>query len=151
MGSLWASAVFLLASATDLLDGYMARKMDQITRLGKLLDPIADKLLVVSAVILLVASGPVPSILAILLIGREITITGLRAIAADYGVLISAEGLGKLKTFLQVVALTLLILDPVILDAHAVGLGILWLAVVMGLISGVQYFIRFAEGVRGRE
>ena len=148
LSSLWASLVFLLASATDLLDGYMARKMDQITRFGKLLDPIADKLLIISAIILLVAYQRVPELLAILLIGREMGITGLRAIAADYGIQIPVERLGKFKTFLQVIAITLLIVDASLLDLHPWGVALLWAAVTLGLISAVKYFYHFARAVR---
>lgn len=152
--SLWAAMIFVLASATDLLDGYVARKMEQITRLGKLLDPIADKLLVISAVILLVGLHRVPAILAILLIGREMAITGLRVIASDQGLVIPVERLGKLKTFLQVVSITMLILQPSVLprmgttDLHDWGRILLWCALILSLTSAGQYFYRFAKQLR---
>lgn len=151
VNSLWAAITFLLASATDLLDGYVARKMAQVTRLGKLLDPIADKLLVISALVLLVAYQRVPALLAILLIGREMTITGLRAIASDYKVLIPAERLGKYKTFLQVIGITALILDPSFSNLHLWGEAVLWVAVILSLISAVQYFYQFAKAVQREE
>ncbi|MGH7273031.1 MAG: CDP-diacylglycerol--glycerol-3-phosphate 3-phosphatidyltransferase [Nitrospiria bacterium] len=158
--SQWAALIFLIASATDLLDGYMARKMEQITRLGKLLDPIADKLLVISALILLVEFHRVPAILAILLIGREMAITGLRVIATDHGIVIPVERLGKYKTFLQVVAITLLILDSSFLsplsslgrgiDPHDWGRILLWGSLILALISAGQYFYRFSKQIQRR-
>ena len=143
--SLWAAFVFILASTTDLLDGYMARKMEQVTRLGKLMDPIADKLLIISAVVLLVASQRVPALLAILLIGREMAITGLRAIGSRQGIQIPVERLGKYKTFLQVIGVTLLILDVSFLNLHHEGRLLLWASVILGLVSGTQYFLRFTR------
>ncbi len=154
--SLWAALIFILASATDLLDGYVARKMKLVTRFGKLLDPIADKLLVISAVILLVAFHRVPAILAILLIGREMAITGLRVIATDQGILIPAERLGKFKTFLQIVSITMLILNsslvPAIgrIDLHDLGRILLWVSLALSLTSAGQYFYRFSSQVRHR-
>ena len=152
--SQWAALVFVLASATDLLDGYIARKMEQITSLGKLLDPIADKLLVISALILLVAFERAPALLAILLISRETVITGLRVIASERGIIIPAERLGKFKTFLQVVAVTILILDHTLLptlgriDLHSWGRILLWLSLALALASAGQYFYRFATQIR---
>lgn len=152
--SQWAALIFVLASATDLLDGYVARKMELVTRLGKLLDPIADKLLVISAVILLVAFHRVPAILAILLIGREMAITGLRVIASDQGILIPAERLGKFKTFLQVVSITMLILDSSLVSTlggmglHDLGRILLWASLVLALTSAGQYFYRFSTQIR---
>ena len=155
--SQWAALVFVLASATDLLDGYIARKMEQITSLGKLLDPIADKLLVISALILLVAFQRVSAILAILLVCREMAITGLRVIASERGIIIPAERLGKFKTFLQVVAVTMLILDPSLIpslgssDLHDWGRILLWSSLVLALVSAGQYFYRFAVQIRQKD
>lgn len=154
--ALWAAIVFVLASTTDLLDGYIARKMEQVTSLGKLLDPIADKLLVLSALVLLVQFQRVPAFLAILLIGREMTITGLRLIAANQGLIIPAERLGKFKTFIQVVSITLLILDeshsPAIvgMDIHDWGRVLLWISVILAYLSAVQYFQKFIHQIRQR-
>jgi CDP-diacylglycerol--glycerol-3-phosphate 3-phosphatidyltransferase len=155
--SQWAALIFVLASATDLLDGYVARKMKLVTRFGKLLDPIADKLLVISAVILLVEFHRVPAILAILLIGREMAITGLRIIATDQGILIPAERLGKFKTFLQIVSITMLILNasfvPAIddTDLHDLGRILLWVSLILSLTSAGQYFYRFSAQMRHRK
>lgn len=154
--SLWAAIIFIIASATDLLDGYVARKMEQVTRLGKLLDPIADKLLVISALILLVQFQRVHAILAILIIGRETAITGVRVIAANQGIIIQAERMGKFKTFLQVMAIILLILDPAFftalggIDYHPWARIILWISLVLGLVSAGQYFYRFTQEIRRR-
>lgn len=152
----WAALIFVLASATDLLDGYVARRMEQITRLGKLLDPIADKLLVISALVLLVGYQRVPALLAILLIGREMAITGLRVIAANHGVSIPVERLGKFKTFLQVVAITTLILDRSLLsipggyDLHDLGRLLLWGSLLLALVSAGQYFHKFNKQIQRR-
>jgi CDP-diacylglycerol---glycerol-3-phosphate 3-phosphatidyltransferase len=154
--SLCAAIVFLLASATDLLDGYVARKLEQVTRLGKFLDPIADKLLVITALILLVQFQRVSALLSILLIGRDMTITGLRAVASDYGIVIPAERLGKLKMFLQIVAITLLILDSAFLaglgeiDIHRWGTLLLWLSLLLAMLSAYKYFYNFIKELRRR-
>lgn len=109
--SLSAALVFVVAAMTDLLDGYLARKTGQITKLGRLLDPIADKLLVLSALILFVQLDRVTALVAILIIAREVAVTGIRAIAATEGMIISAETTGKYKMALQVIAIVLLILE----------------------------------------
>src|SRR5919201_3852767 len=108
----WAAAVvFVAAAVTDLLDGYLARRRSQITRLGRLLDPIADKLLVLSGLILLVQIQRVAALIAILMIAREVAVTGVRAVAANEGIVMSAETIGKYKMVLQVVAIVTLVLE----------------------------------------
>ncbi|HXH85759.1 MAG TPA: CDP-diacylglycerol--glycerol-3-phosphate 3-phosphatidyltransferase, partial [Nitrospira sp.] len=109
--SLNAAIIFVIAAVSDLLDGYIARRTGQVTTLGKLLDPIADKLLVLSALILLVNVDRVSAMVAILVIAREVAVTGIRAIAAGEGMIIAAEATGKYKMALQVVAIPLLILE----------------------------------------
>lgn len=106
-----ALAVFILASATDKLDGYIARKYNQITNLGKLLDPLADKLLISVALIMMVQSGMVATWIAVVIIAREFVITGLRMVASEQGIALSADKLGKLKMVLQVVAIAAVLLD----------------------------------------
>jgi CDP-diacylglycerol--glycerol-3-phosphate 3-phosphatidyltransferase len=142
-----AGAVFAIASATDWLDGYLARKWGQITRIGKLLDPIADKILISSALILLVEldSSKVPSWIAIILIGREIAVTGLRAMAASDGVIIPAETLGKYKVGAQITAVLSFVLNYAIREQWADDLGraALWSAMVLSLYSGLQYFMNY--------
>ncbi len=145
----WAALIFILASATDWFDGYLARKYEQVTVSGKLLDPVADKLLVLSALIMLVEFHRVPSWLAIVIIGRDIAITGLRAVASSVGVVIAARDMGKMKTIVQIIALVFLILDyPVIFgsrifDLHTIGTVMLWYSAVLAIISAADYTIRF--------
>jgi CDP-diacylglycerol---glycerol-3-phosphate 3-phosphatidyltransferase len=138
-----AAFIFLAASMTDLIDGYIARKWGQVTTLGKLLDPIADKLLVCSALVSLVDLQIVHAPAALLIIGREIAITGLRGIAAANGIVIQASDKGKIKAFTQSVAVFLLILylhSKVLLWT---GWVMLWVAVVLTLYSGFDYFRSF--------
>lgn len=104
-GTYIALGVFILASATDKLDGYIARKYNQITNLGKLLDPLADKLLISVALIMMVQSGMVATWIAVAIIAREFVITGLRMVASEQGIALSADSLGKLKMVLQVIAI----------------------------------------------
>ncbi|SLM50143.1 CDP-diacylglycerol--glycerol-3-phosphate 3-phosphatidyltransferase [Nitrospira japonica] len=145
--SLSAAVIFVVAAMTDLLDGYVARRTGQITRLGKLLDPIADKLLVLSALILLVNVDRVSALVAILVIAREVAVTGIRAIAAGEGMIISAETTGKYKMALQVVAITMLILEGTEVsewgNLHLAGIVTLYLSLVLGYVSGGQYVLSF--------
>jgi CDP-diacylglycerol--glycerol-3-phosphate 3-phosphatidyltransferase len=138
-----ALIVFWLAAATDLLDGYLARRWKQVTTIGTLLDPIADKLLVSAALIALVQMRLVPSWLVVLLVGREFVVSGLRSIAAAEGYTISASELGKTKTFFQVVAISLLMIGirhPAFIWWANVALG---LVVFFSLWSAIAYFQKF--------
>jgi CDP-diacylglycerol---glycerol-3-phosphate 3-phosphatidyltransferase len=145
LSSFLAVLIFAVAIFTDWLDGHLARRTDQVTTLGKLLDPIADKLLVISALIPLVALGRVPAWMAVILVGREIAITGLRSIKASKGIIIPASQLGKSKMTLQVTAIILLILNYKILfiNFHFVGMLVLWIAMIVSIISGADYFVKF--------
>ena len=149
--SLSAALVFVIAAVTDLLDGYLARRNGQVTTLGKLLDPIADKLLVLSALILLVNVDRVSALVAILIIAREVAVTGVRAIAAGEGMVIAAETTGKYKMALQVVAILLLILEGTFLsdlgNLHLAGIVTLYLSLVLGYVSGGQYVWSFWKQV----
>ncbi len=149
--SLSAAVIFVVAAVTDLLDGYIARRTGQVTKLGKLLDPIADKLLVLSALILLVNIDRVSALAALLIIAREVAVTGIRAIAAGEGMIIAAETTGKYKMALQVVAITLLILEGTDLAAlgnlHLAGIVTLYLSLILGYISGGQYVWSFWKQV----
>jgi CDP-diacylglycerol---glycerol-3-phosphate 3-phosphatidyltransferase len=149
--SIAAAVVFVVAAVTDLLDGYLARRSGQVTKLGKLLDPIADKLLVLSALILLVNVDRVSALVAILIIAREVAVTGIRAIAAGEGMIIAAETTGKYKMALQVVAIVLLILEGTALSAlgnlHLAGTVTLYLSLVLGYVSGAQYVWSFWKQV----
>lgn len=145
--SLSAAVIFTVAAVTDLLDGYIARRNGQVTNLGKLLDPIADKLLVLSALILLVNIDRVSALVAILVIAREVAVTGIRAIAAGEGLIIAAETTGKYKMALQIIAIVLLILEGTGLaelgNMHLAGTVTLYLSLVLGYISGGQYVWSF--------
>src|SRR5437867_5112887 len=138
-----AAAIFLAASLTDLLDGYFARKRGQITTLGTLLDPVADKLLVSSAFISLVQLQVVPAWMVVIIIGREFAITGLRSIASSQGFTIDASELGKIKMAAQVAAITLLILGAKYALFQGVGLIALYVVVLFALLSAVDYFRTF--------
>ena len=149
--SLSAAVVFVIAAVTDMLDGYLARRNGQVTTLGMLLDPIADKLLVLSALILLVNVDRVSALVAILIIAREVAVTGIRAIAAGEGMVIAAEATGKYKMALQVVAITLLVLEGTGLaelgNLHLAGIVTLYLSLVLGYVSGGQYVWSFWKQV----
>jgi len=140
-----AAFLFLFAALTDFLDGFLARRRGEITKLGKLLDPVADKLLIVSALILLVDFDKVSMWLAIVIVGREFAVMGLRAIALSEGVLISVESLGKYKMVLQTMGIFLILLNMHWgwFDATLFGTGLLWASALLGLLSGAQYFYRY--------
>jgi CDP-diacylglycerol--glycerol-3-phosphate 3-phosphatidyltransferase len=153
--SLAAAVVFVIAAVTDLLDGYLARRRSQVTKLGRLLDPIADKLLVLSGLILLVQLQRVAAVVAILIIAREVAVTGVRAIAASQGIVLSAETIGKYKMVAQVVAIVLLILEDGIVPAawnlHLVGTVVLYAALALALVSGGRYLVSFWRQVALKE
>jgi CDP-diacylglycerol--glycerol-3-phosphate 3-phosphatidyltransferase len=137
-GDVIAAIVFALAAASDGLDGYIARRRGQITNFGKLMDPLADKLLVVAALVSLVALDRLEAWIAMVIIARELAVTGLRSVAAERGVVIAASWLGKVKTALQIAAIFALIAyDPAPLWVDL----LLYAAVAMTLISGADYFI----------
>src|SRR5579872_6017245 len=138
-----ALAIFLMAAATDLLDGYLARRWRQVTTIGTLLDPIADKLLVSAALISLVQVRVVPGWLVVLIVGREFAVSGLRSIAAAEGYTIKASELGKTKTFLQVVAISLLMLTRHHPRFAAWANPALYVVVFFALWSAVSYFNKF--------
>lgn len=135
-----AAAIFLAAVFTDWLDGRIARSRRQVTTLGQLLDPIADKLLIAAALISLVGVGKVSAWVATVIIGRDIAITGLRGIAASQGLIIAASQLGKYKMAAEVIAVIVLILDPPPRSLGGFAVGI---AVVLSVVSGIDYFARF--------
>jgi CDP-diacylglycerol---glycerol-3-phosphate 3-phosphatidyltransferase len=145
--ALAAGIVFSLASATDWLDGYLARKWGQVTKMGKLLDPIADKILIMAALVTLVEirSEVVHAWIAIVIIGREFAVTGLRAIASSEGIIIPAETVGKYKVGAQIIAVLSLLLDYYLMDVRLRDLGAiaLWVAMVLSVYSAVQYFVKY--------
>jgi CDP-diacylglycerol--glycerol-3-phosphate 3-phosphatidyltransferase len=141
---LWAVGVFLLAAATDLLDGYLARKRGQITTLGILLDPIADKLLISAAFISLVELRLVPAWMVVIIVGREFAVSGLRSIASAEGYVLEPSDLGKTKMVVQVVAITVIILEGRRFPALKLpGELLLWVVVLTAVASAVQYFWSF--------
>lgn len=142
----WALALFALASFTDFLDGYIARKKNLITDFGKFMDPLADKILVMSALVLFTAMGIVPAPVVILIIAREFAVTSLRLIAAPKGIVIAADIFGKLKTVSQMVW-TLTVLLMLALEQNGIGFRVLqvfngvmlWVVTALTLISGINY------------
>jgi CDP-diacylglycerol--glycerol-3-phosphate 3-phosphatidyltransferase len=146
-GLFLGAAIFGLAVLTDYFDGYLARRRNQVTKLGILLDPIADKLLTAAAFLSLVEMDAVPAWMVMIILGREIAVTGLRNVAAGWGHLIPASGLGKGKMVAQVVAIFLLLLGRRFLLLRIPGLVVLWLVVVLAVFSGIDYFRRFFQDV----
>jgi CDP-diacylglycerol--glycerol-3-phosphate 3-phosphatidyltransferase len=138
-----ALAIFLSAAATDLLDGYLARRWKQVTTIGTLLDPIADKLLVSAALISLVQVRALPGWMAILIIGREFAVSGLRAIAAAEGYTIRASDLGKTKMLSQVVAISCMLLSVRHPALRRPGMILMWGVVFFALLSAFSYFGKF--------
>jgi CDP-diacylglycerol--glycerol-3-phosphate 3-phosphatidyltransferase len=141
-----AAGIFGLASLTDWLDGYMARRRKQITDLGKLLDPIADKVLILAALIVLVEAGRAPGWLVVVILAREFAVTALRAVAAVGGLVLAAESMGKMKMVFQTVAVFILILEPALPAwTHTLGLILLLAATVLALWSGVRYAMQYGR------
>jgi CDP-diacylglycerol--glycerol-3-phosphate 3-phosphatidyltransferase len=139
--------IFLVAAITDFLDGFFARRYNQMTRLGALLDPIADKLLMSAAFISLVELGLARAWMIVIIIGREFAVSGLRSIASQQGVTIAASPLGKGKTISQVIAIALLILGHQLGEFHFVGNVALWIVMIFALASGIDYFLRFSRAI----
>ena len=135
-----ATIIFAIASFTDFLDGYLARRDNLVTNFGKFADPLADKILVCSAMIMLVSSGEMPAWGVIIIIAREFTITGFRIIAASENITIAASPLGKFKTVTQLISNILLLTG--LSNLRPIGMGIFYLAVVFTLISGADYLIK---------
>jgi len=163
-GSFIATFIFILASSTDKLDGYVARSRNQITNFGKFMDPLADKLLVTAALISLVELQVVPGWAAVVIIAREFAVSGLRSIAAAQGRVIAASWWGKIKTVIQIIAIILLLLKVNIHDAKLLKIFVidnhyvkeffriaptimLMVAVIVTLISGYDYFKKNKEAV----
>jgi CDP-diacylglycerol---glycerol-3-phosphate 3-phosphatidyltransferase len=138
-----ALTIFLAAAFTDILDGYLARRWKQVTTVGTLLDPIADKLLISAALISLVQVRRMPAWMAILIVGREFAVSGLRSIASSEGYTIKASELGKTKTVMQVIAIALVMLSARFPDLAAASQWALWIVVVFSVVSAVDYFNKF--------
>ncbi|MDO8433756.1 MAG: CDP-diacylglycerol--glycerol-3-phosphate 3-phosphatidyltransferase [Candidatus Binatus sp.] len=148
-----AAGVFFVATLSDYFDGYLARSYDAVTTLGKFLDPMADKLIVITALVMLVgmARAPhVPSWMVVVLVSREIMVTGLRAVAAAEGLIVGAEELGKYKMALQSIALHGLLLHYTYfhVDFFAAGMFILWLSMLVSVWSAIDYYVRVFVALR---
>lgn len=155
----WAAMTFALASVTDALDGYIARRYNLTSVLGKFLDPLADKLIVLAVLLMLLDLGRVPVWAALIILAREMTITGLRSVAASEGIVIAARDLGKTKTAFQMVGLWALILNhpypielfPEPVDFHRLGLAFLYISLFFSVLSAVDYFVGFFRAIQNRE
>ncbi len=150
--ALLATFTFFLACLSDFFDGYLARRHGIITTLGKFLDPLADKLIVMAALVMLASierSPRVPAWLVVVIVGRELAVTGLRAIASGEGIVFGAEELGKYKMIFQMFALHGLLLHYPFLgiDFHAAGMYFLWISLIISLWSGADYHVRVARAV----
>ena len=140
------AAIIGVASLTDLLDGYLARRRKQITTLGQLMDPLADKLLITAALVSLVQMDLAPAWMVAVILGREFAVTVLRSIAHGKGVVIPASPLGKFKMAAEVVAILALILGQEHLQQfYVIGMVALWIAMLTATISGIDYYRRFAQ------
>lgn len=134
--------VFIIASLTDFLDGYIARKYHMVTVFGKFIDPLADKLIVMAALLVLNASGVVEVWITVLILSREFIVTGIRLIAVGEGKVIAASKLGKYKTASTMIALVLLLAIPYATILGEIGMYVLYLGVVLTVVSGIDYFIK---------
>jgi CDP-diacylglycerol---glycerol-3-phosphate 3-phosphatidyltransferase len=158
----FSAVIFTLAACTDLLDGYLARRLNVVSVLGKLLDPLADKLIVMACLVWLVPMGRIPAWVVVLLLGREISITGLRSVAAGEGVIISAGQDGKTKTALQMIGIIALVLgyqyplsyagiDLGLVNVVHVGQALVYLSLIFSLASAAHYISLFADAVQAKE
>lgn len=158
----WAGLIFTGAALTDVLDGYLARKLNVVSVLGKLIDPLADKLIVMACLIWMVPMARIPAWAVIVLLAREFSITALRAVAASEGVIISAGQEGKTKTALQMIGIIAIIagypyqvhmfgMDLGVVDLARVGRVLVYLSLVFSVASAAQYVQLFAEAVEAKE
>lgn len=141
-----ALALFIIASLTDLLDGYLARKHNLVTNFGKFMDPLADKLLVCAAMICLVENGQLPSWIVIVIISREFIISGFRLIASDNGVVIAASYWGKFKTVFQMIMICMMIADIAVFSI--LTKIIMWIALILTVVSLIDYLIKNKDVIR---
>lgn len=159
-GALWAAHLWGALAITDFLDGYLARKLGIESVVGKFLDPLADKLLVMALLVYMVPMGRLPAWIVVVLLAREISITGLRSIASSEGIVLAARSGGKWKTAVQMVGILCLILHfphrvmpfyPGLVDLNVVGQWLMLISVVLSLASAVEYGLLFAAGIEARE
>lgn len=143
--AVFCCVLFTIAAVTDLVDGYVARRYGVVSTLGKLLDPLADKLLVTTALILLIPLQRLPAWIALLILSRELLVTGLRGIASSVGIVVAASSLGKMKSIMQYVGLGILIFPLDVLPIpflHEIGMVLVYIALILTLWSGADYFYR---------
>lgn len=142
-----AGILFIIASITDLLDGLIARRKDCVTNFGKLMDPMADKLLVMAAMLILVDVGRLPMLIALIILAREFVISGVRLVAAEGGMVIAADKIGKLKTVLQMVGLALMLLGSpaLLLTGLDIEMILMYASVVLAILSCVHYIIGYVS------
>ncbi len=142
---LLAAVLFCVASFTDFLDGHVARRSNTVSSFGKFLDPLADKVLICSVLIMLVEAGRAPAWIVAVVTARELAVTGLRAMAADQGIIIAADRYGKLKTVLQTAAIIPLLIHYPFLgfNPHFIGTALLYAAFIVTVLSGMNYFRNF--------
>lgn len=140
-----AVAIFIVASLTDWVDGYIARKYNQITTFGKFLDPLADKLLVIAAALVLIERGDMGSVPAFIIVARELIVTSLRIVAMGEGIVIAAQKSGKAKTFIQMVGIVFLFTPLSYIELGPISTGdiVVWIMAAITLISGIEYFKSF--------
>ena len=141
----FAWLVFSIAAASDWVDGYVARRYEAVTVLGKLMDPLADKVLVAAALIMLIPLGRLPAWIALVILSREMLVTGLRAVASTSGIVVAASSLGKIKSIMQYIGLGTLIFPLGVLPIpylHQIGLGLVYVALVLTIWSGIDYFYK---------
>lgn len=158
-GIIIATLIFIIASLTDKLDGYIARKRNQITHFGKFMDPLADKLLVTAALISLVELKSIPAWAAIIITAREFAVSGLRTLAADQGIVLAASWWGKIKTAIQIIAILFMLIKQIIIEMPYFNLYVskmphfmnnltiiatilIYIAVIITIISGIDYFVK---------
>ena len=151
--NIWAAIIFIVAAVTDWLDGYLARKHNQVTNFGKLWDPIADKLLVTAALLMLMAWGKVGFVVVLIIVGRELIIGGVRSLAASKGVVMAADKSGKLKTVVQFIAVIILLLNnwPFVGCQVDVGLILIWISAGLSIYSCVEYMVKNANVLSDKE
>ena len=139
--------IFIIAATTDWIDGYYARKLNQVTNMGKFLDPLADKLLVSAALIVLVELQMAPSWIVIIIVSREFAVTGLRLVLAGEGEVVAANMLGKIKTWAQIVAISALLLHNIFFEMFSIPFDelALWVALFFTVWSGLDYFVKNKE------
>lgn len=158
----WAAIIFTLAALTDVLDGYLARKLNVVSVLGKLVDPLADKLIVMACLVWMVKMGRMPAWAVIVLLAREFSVTALRSVAASEGVIISAGQEGKTKTALQMIGIILLLygypnhlsyvgIDLGVVDFASVGRSLVYISLVFSMASAAQYLSLFSDAVEAKE